>query len=86
VKNLNLSRQQLKEVEGIIEVYYDKFKIAWEEHRLNLGYPYFWYGRMAIGRGQGTIYVLRKFPLVQRCARWQDTERRRTALRSFLLA
>ena len=34
-KNLNLSRQQLKEVEGIIEVYYDKFKVAWEEHRLN---------------------------------------------------
>ncbi len=34
-KNLNLSRQQLKEVEGIIEVHYDKFKIAWEEHRFN---------------------------------------------------
>jgi len=34
-KNHNLSRQQLKEVENIIEVHYDEFKNAWEKHRLS---------------------------------------------------
>jgi len=31
-KNHNLSRGQLKEIEGIIEVYYDEFKSAWEKY------------------------------------------------------
>ncbi|MEW6425277.1 MAG: DUF4160 domain-containing protein [Bacillota bacterium] len=31
-KNHNLSRAQLKEIESIIEVYYDEFKSAWEKH------------------------------------------------------
>ncbi len=32
-KNHNLSRVQLKEIENIIEVHYDEFKTAWENHR-----------------------------------------------------
>ncbi|MDO8446247.1 MAG: DUF4160 domain-containing protein [Deltaproteobacteria bacterium] len=32
-KNYNLSRNQLKEIEKIIEVHYDQFKDAWEKHR-----------------------------------------------------
>ncbi|SHE91700.1 protein of unknown function [Desulfofundulus australicus DSM 11792] len=31
-KNHNLTRAQLKEIESIIEVYYDEFKSAWEKH------------------------------------------------------
>jgi hypothetical protein len=31
-KNYNLSLAQLKEIESIIEVHYDKFKSAWERH------------------------------------------------------
>lgn len=30
-RNQNLSRTQLKEIEGIIEVHYDEFKSAWKK-------------------------------------------------------
>jgi hypothetical protein len=31
-KNYNLSRTQLKEIESIVEVHYEAFRRAWQEH------------------------------------------------------
>jgi hypothetical protein len=31
-KNCGLSRAQLREIEGLIEVHHDEFKSAWEKH------------------------------------------------------
>ncbi len=34
-RNYNLTRQQLKEIEGIIEEHFYEFKAAWNKHREN---------------------------------------------------